>query len=158
MRTLCLFNMVFATLLWFEMVWMIIVNGNWCISQTILCHSGIKTRALLFSSCNPVRLVLGVSFRTDSMAFNIDLIPSNYHIDSTGVISLFPTLMTSFFFFHLNRYDKGGGVSFLSPTRTYKSSNNITCIRLWEEIVIFFYIALSLFSCHGARQEPMVEW
>lgn len=114
------------------MVWNIIVKGNWCIFQTILCHLGIQTRALLFNSCNPVTLVLGVSFRTDSMTFNIELIPSNYHTDSTRV-NLFPMWWLFLLFTLTNRFDKVGmSISFLP--------------LVFTRVVIILHV-----SCYGTR-------
>lgn len=63
--------LLLAILLKFQTVWKIIVNSNLCVSQTILYHSGVKTRTLLVEAVVLSSQFFALNFRIGSMAFKL---------------------------------------------------------------------------------------
>lgn len=117
----------------------------------ILCHSVIKTRALLLNSCNSVRLVLG-GFISGLILWHVKFQPisSNHHIDFASII-FFLTLIASFFSFTL--------IALIMLLYQFSFSSLVPniiiiiqqCEMLQEVIFTFIYIAPSLLNCCCAR-------
>lgn len=128
--------MVSAIPLRFLTVQMIIVHGDYVrINQYSVIHEQklehcYSTAVILLSQ------IFCFYFRTDSMAFESQPVPSNHPIDSIRVISLFPTLIASFLFtlIHLMKLQ-----CLFFPTYIYKD-DNIACVTLWRRCLHFFML------------------